>query len=625
MKIFLSYAREDAEVARVVYDRLCARNHTVFNWQAPENDGKRFIEATEEAIRNANYFLALMSPSYLASNWCREERNFAIRCEHERAGGATQFMQVLQVSQVSYRDAGYIGNYAWRDMTSPDSVASVLEALIEDMNQEAKPSPEPPSVETADNQGTLSRELVFRNREDELEKVLRGLANAAGPHFWLVIGPPRLGKTWFLERVCKDLPDSPEWVINRIDLREEPPEVREDAGRLLSRMFRRSMAAVDLESLRAIAIEISKSRQPHLCVLDSAELLDAATVASLRDHLQPIYQRVRQAGVSSSRLALIVASRQDEGWRGLRPDPRLASLPLTEFTVDVVQTALRGLGADRTIGEESYWDYATLAHNLTEGLPALLSLCLRWVVDQGWTDLDRMADAEIFRNVAGQYIESDLLTSASFFPGDTRQGNDELLALRSAYRLLAPYRLFTQSHLQHHLEQDPDLTDILGRLNWSAADLWEAITRTALLSRPTTEAWQRIHPAVRRLLYRYFYESGGLAEDAALAGVEAHGEAGRFIKYWSENQDGTEQVVGLVESLWHDANVLLTSSPGEAASELIASARKLSEDLRPSRAYTLLELRAYAEKLMRGDEEFQRAFSPIDGLFERLVAVVLRP
>lgn len=625
MKIFLSYAREDAETARVVYDQLCAGHHTVFNWQAPENEGKRFIEATEEAIRNANYFFALMSPSYVASNWCREERNFAIRCEHERGGTATQFVQVLLVSPVSYRDAGYIGNYAWRDITSPDSVVPILDALIKEMNQEAQPPPEAHSGETVDDQAAPSRELVFRNREDELEKVLRGLASAAGPHFWLVIGPPRLGKTWFLDRVCKDLADSPEWVIKRIDLHEEPLEVRADADRLLGRMFGRSMSAVDLDTLRDIAIGIRRSEKPHLCILDSAELLDATTVGKLREHLRPIYQRVRQAGASSGRLALIVASRQDEGWRGLRPDPRLANLPLTEFTVDVVQTALRDLGADRPIGEESYWDYATWAYSLTEGLPALLSRCLRWIVDQGWTDLDRMSSPEIFRKVAGQYIESDLLTSASFFPGDASQGDDELLALRNSYQLLAPYRLFTQSHLQHHLERDPDLTDILGRLNWSAAELWGAITRTALLTRPTTEAWQRIHPAVRRLLYRYFYESSDLAGGAALAGVEAHSEAGKFIKVWSENQAGTEQVVGLVESLWHDANVLLAGSPGDAADEFIASARQLSEDLRPSRAYTLLELRAYAEKLIRGDEEFQRACSLIDGLFERLVSVVLRP
>lgn len=624
MKIFLSYAREDAVAARVVYDRLRVGNHTVFNWQAPENEGKRFIEATEEAIKDANYFFALMSPSYLASNWCREERNFAIRCEHERAGGATQFVHVLQVSQVSYRDAGYLSNYAWRDITSPGSVVPVLDALIEEMSQEAQPPLEATPSETADEQDAPSGELVFRNREDELEKVLRGLANVAGPHFWLVIGPPRLGKTWFLERVCKDLADSSEWVINRVDLREESSEVRADADKLLGRMFGRPPSAVDLETLRAIAIEISRSKQPHLCILDNAELLDATTIGQLREHLRPIYRRVRQAGVPTSQLALIVASRQDEGWRGLRPDPRLANLPLTEFTVDVVQRALRDLGAGRSIGEDTYWDYATWAHNLTEGLPALLSRCLRWIVEQEWTDLDRMVRPEIFREVAGQYIESDLLTSKSFFPGDSSQGDDQLLALRNAHQLLAPYRLFTRSHLQHHLERDPDLTDSLGRLSWSATELWEAITRTALLTRPTTEAWQRIHPAVRRLLYRYFYESD-MAEDAALVGMEAHREAGRFIKVWAENQVGTEQVVGLVESLWHDANLLLADGSEEAADELIESARRLSEDLRPSRAYTLLELREYAEKLMRGDDEFQRVFSRFDGLFERLVAVVVWP
>jgi len=87
--------------------------------------------------------------------------------------------------------------------------------------------------------------------------------------------------------------------------------------------------------------------------------------------------------------------------------------------------------------------------------------------------------------------------------------------VRYAYRLLVPYRLFTQSHLRHHLVRDPDLTDILGRLNWSVIDLWRAIGSTALLVPEPIEPWKRIHPAVRRLLYRYFYELDSAADSPA--------------------------------------------------------------------------------------------------------------
>jgi len=625
MKIFLSYAREDADAARVIYERLRV-NHTIFNWQA-ENEGERFIQATEEAISSADYFFAILSPNYLASSWCREERNFALRCEHERTGD-TQFIHVLQVSNVNPRDAGYLGNYGWRDITIPEFIGPVLDALLERIGQGTRPTSPSSAPETTVERKAQSSEPVFRNREDELEKVLRGLTNAAGPHFWLVVAPPQLGKTWLLDRIRKDqvLAESPSWVISRTDLREQAPEVCTDADGVLSLMFSRSPSSVDREILREIAIEIIQSRQPHLYILDSAELLDAGTIISLREHLRPIYQYVLSAGVASCRLAVIIASRQDEGWRGLTPDPRLSDLSLTEFTMDVVQKALREMARDRSLGEDTYWRYAALAHNLTEGLPALLARCLQWIVNQEWTELERMAMPNVFRSIAGPYIESNLLTSESLAPGDLIQSNDQLLALRSAYRLLAPYRLFTQSHLQHHLERDPDLTDTLGRLGWSVTNLWKAISSTALLSRPPSiEPWQRIHPAVRRLLYRYFYEPDDTSHEDSPGGVEAHREASRFIKLWTENQVGTEQVVGLVEFLWHDANVVLSDGSDHATERLSTSARQLSEDLRPSRAYTLDELREYAAKLMQDDVEFQRAVGRVNGLFDRLVEIVRSP
>jgi hypothetical protein len=630
MKIFLSYASEDAEVARLIYERLQAAEITVFNFKDPENEGQRFINATERWIRQADHFFALLSPSYLDSKWCQEESNLALRHEHER-NSDTQFIHVLQVAKVNPRSVGYLGNYGWRDITAPNAVDSVLEAVLVRIDQDTQGVPAAPASEevpeVAADSGAAAQEVPFQNREDELEKVLRGLTNAAGPHFWLVLAPPRLGKTWFLDRVCKhqQLTEPVSWQIRRIDLRDQPAELRADADSLLSLMFGRPRFRIDREALRRIAIDIIQSRQPHLYILDSAELLDPRTVSRLREHLRPIYQWVLAGGLASSRLAVIVASRQDEGWRGLQPDPRLSDLSLSQFTVAVVQKALREMGQDIHISGETYWHYAELAHSLTEGLPALLTRCLQWIFDEAWIDLDRMGEPATFRAVAGPYIESELLTSGSLFPGDSIQGDDQLLALRHAYRLLAPYRLFTKSHLRHHLERDPDLTDVLGRLGWSVTNLWQAIIGTALLIRPPDGMWQRIQPPIRRLLYRYFYEPGCGAPDAALGGIEAHREAARFIKDWKENQIGTEQIVGLVECLWHDANVLLSGNPAQGAQDLIASARALSEDLRPSPAYTLEELREYAEKLMRDDDEFQRAVSSVEGLFDGLVGIVRSP
>jgi hypothetical protein len=173
-----------------------------------------------------------------------------------------------------------------------------------------------------------------------------------------------------------------------------------------------------------------------------------------------------------------------------------------------------------------------------------------------------------------------------------------LHVLESAYRILVPYRLFTQSHLRYYLERDPGFKDALENLGWSMADLWRAISGTELLSRPLNEPWQEIHAAIRRLLYRYFYRTD---EQRA----EAHNEAREFVKIWAEKQVGTEQVVGLVECLWHEAIAQGLREPSEMERSLTESARELSLALRPSSAYTVEELRAYAAQRMRNDEELE--------------------
>ena len=55
------------------------------------------------------------------------------------------------------------------------------------------------------------------------------------------------------------------------------------------------------------------------------------------------------------------------------------------------------------------------------------------------------------------------------------------------------------------------------------------------------------------------------------------------------------------------------------------SARTLSSALRESSAFTLAELREYAVGRMRDDDEFQETVANIDGLFNKLVDIVMAP
>ena len=62
-----------------------------------------------------------------------------------------------------------------------------------------------------------------------------------------------------------------------------------------------------------------------------------------------------------------------------------------------------------------------------------------------------------------------------------------------------------------------------------------------------------------------------------------------------------------------------------AKERLSASARTLSLALRPSEAYTVIELRAFAADRMRNDDEFRHVLGNNVELFSRLASIVRIP
>jgi hypothetical protein len=138
------------------------------------------------------------------------------------------------------------------------------------------------------------------------------------------------------------------------------------------------------------------------------------------------------------------------------------------------------------------------------------------------------------------------------------------------------------------------------------------------VTNPDCSTWQEIYPAIRRLLYRYFYRSD---EDRALA----HHEARKFVEIWADRQAGKEQVIGLLESLWHEACEIRLTQVAQMEERLTSAARTLSLGLRPSEAYTATELRAFAADRLRNDDEFRRVLGNDVGLLHRLSSIVRQP
>jgi transcriptional regulator with XRE-family HTH domain len=633
--VFLSYSEEDSDVARSISDRLHATGLEVFNWPDPSQHGKRIFHDIEASIKEADAFIAVLSPRFLASDSCGRQVAMAVQRDQDlrsRDPMAT-FISVALVAIVRPSDAGVLGTYDWLDMTSPRALGAALLQLADRFKPAAVPtvlaatdagaSDSAPLASSSRKDQVLGNrdEPVFRDREDELHKLVHGVTNSGGPHFWLVVAPPQLGKTWLLARVAADpaLSGDPAWIIRKVDARSEPPDVHRNAAALLTRLFELPRPATTApETLRGIAQDIIRSGQPHLCLLDSAELLSAETARDLRNCMSQIYHFVRKASRKGDiRLAFIVASRDNKEWKGVIPRPSLTPLPLSEFTPDVVQAALVDLAAEMGFSQAEIINYAQFVHRLTEGLPALIARCVRWIRDEEGVDMERLQTRELFEQLSCTYIQQELLTAESLLPYGQRQAEESLRALVQAYRVLAPYRLFTLFHLRHHWETDDEFRVAMAATGWDIAGLWAAIDGTSLLRRPLDEPWQEIHGAIRRLLYRYFYRT-----DETCA--EVQNEAGKVAEVWTERQTGKELARGLVECLWHESITLSLRDPVGKKQELIQTAERLSRDIQKSRAYMPPELRAFAVEQMYNDEEFQEAIGSQEFL-NRLAEVIAKP
>lgn len=620
----LCYAQQDVLAARVVVAQLGALGYAVA--YLPPDDGEQAFAQVRQAVERATAVIVLLTPAFISSSWCQRAARMAVdREEVLRAGNQTaSLIHVLEVGDTTDPDANYLRIYDRVRVNDPVSLDAAAVALGRRLAASDRAQRMNFRLVWRDL-GVVWRDLdppEFKNRTDEIDKVINGLTDSGGPHFWLVVAPPQLGKTWFLQKIRTRLGQEQPlaWSFGAVDVRAQL-DVRGSTVALLARMF--SLTGPALTESQAIsdsALAILRSERSWLCVLDSAELLEPAVATGLRKSLSRVHELLVASG-ADARLCLLVASRGEAEWRGVIPPPRLSILPLTGFTVEIVTQALREEMGRRSFDSRTLGGYARLVHQLSEGLPALLTRCLHWIKDEEWLEMERLGSQDLFEELAQPYIKSGLLsrqslftTNAAIWPTADGRGHPRL-ALEHAFRVLAPYRIFTQSHLRRSLETDPAFADALEQVGWSVENLWQVISDTSLLRRPLDEPWQELQAAIRRLLYRYYYTS----EERQAA---AHREARTFVQIWADRQNGKEQVIGLVEAIWHEAAMLRLSQPSELEESLIESATKLSRALESSSAYTESELRRYAVHRMRDDDELQEAVSGVAGLYDRLLEIV---
>jgi transcriptional regulator with XRE-family HTH domain len=457
-------------------------------------------------------------------------------------------------------------------------------------------------------------------RRVELDLLLNGLSTVGEPRFWLVTAPPGMGKTTLLRQLDGELGRTDSgWETSRVDLRAEPPGLRTDTMALLARLFYLDSSALDPATIhRAIAQRLSRGDRRFVCLLDSAEELSTRAVRQLRSSLGEVHRLLEQTGNPDVELAFVVASRLDAGWLGSGWLPRVSALTLPEFGVDVVEERLRAWAAQTDRSPAERFDRtAALVHRVTAGLPILLDPVLDWIRNEEWLDLHRLDSHEVFESLAGRFIDDGLLGQDSLFPADDAVTPARSNVLLAAVSYLVRYRFFTLSHVRRLEHADAAFKDSLERSKWSVEDLWSALGGSALLARPLPEPWREFHPAIRRLLFRHFY---AIAAD----GAAAHHEAAGFMTEWATSQTGRDQVMGLVEGLWHSAAALRLAgeSPDAVREKLRNNATEFAGTMKDTVAFSAEELREYAAGRVLADAELQESVAKIKGLSDELIDIL---
>lgn len=461
----------------------------------------------------------------------------------------------------------------------------------------------------------------FVDRQAELETMLHGLDNPAGPHFWLIVAPPGLGKSMFLTLAGKLKAQSPRWEVRSRDARKLKGALASDPAALVADFFGPELdTPSEPGATRRIAAGVVADGRRYLCMLDSAELLDERVVAGLRRYFGEIYERTGgwPGGKTAGRVTLVVASRLDAGWMGVIPAPRFELLPLAALTRDALAEAVMDL-AGRTGKQLDSAEHERATAGLVSisaGVPELMTSCLSWIEKTQWGQLDRLTREDLFRMLGYPFVHDRLLASSSLLPPSVSDhGGDRRQVVKHALRLIAPYRIFTQSHLGQHLTPRSRLSRELTSAGWVLKDLWNAIAGSALLGRPQYESWYVLQPRIRELLFRYFYETDELR-------TRAQREALAFDRIWTRGQKGGDQVAGITECIWHEAASLRASDPGQIEGKLMKSTHELVKTLREAGPKTVDDLRLELAERLRDDADLGDLLSDAPGVLNGLIRIV---
>ncbi|GAA2975039.1 toll/interleukin-1 receptor domain-containing protein [Actinokineospora diospyrosa] len=610
-RIFLSYSSADSEIATRVAGVLRERGAEVY-FEPPQDRGTRSPGAIAQEVERADAFVVLMSPAALGTEYCQVEHQMAAYRELKEQ---RRLLYKYRVAEGSKDGWGRLWDQV--DLLPPVSQNELVDALGV-VPIAGSPGP---SVER-------SREGPFRNRHDELNRVLDAMKTSGEHDFWIVTAPPKLGKTWFLTKVCAKLAENySDKLTTTVDLREQPLDLRHDADRLLRLLFNAEAdpqgSADDLVG-DLVRIILKRGRH-HIAVLDSAELLDRSTVESFRILASRVFDEVNsKPSKPDTRMTLVVASRRAGEWSGMNcqgePVLDFRVVNLSEFGDRVVRDMLNEISTDSQVEfqRDHVTQWTAALQQLSVGLPALLVRSVEWARIDQFYDSDACSDYRVFDTVVRPYVEGELLSMHTLVePGDKiaeRYG-----VLLKALELISAYRMVTTSHLKHHLDHDAEFGAALTEAAWAVEDLWDAIGKTALVT-GVSDLWHSLFPPFRALLCKHFHR-----DDERRRVV--HSSARELYEGLAANGiNGSDRVRVFLELIWHEAMLLQCTDAGGLAAKLPDTAAALAKRvIQPDTfgpAFGPAEFRASVRRQLREDREFAALTKPHNGLFDAVLTSV---
>lgn len=619
--VFLSYAKEDGAKAQQLVDALERNGIAVWHWQDTRRGSTRWIEEIEQRILDADAFVALVSTHFLTSYWCREEWHLALRKEQGlfEAKAGTGFVIVTKLADCEV-SANFLGSRNMLDLTSRgyEDVASTLAKQIVDEGAKQKVT----DMQVDGKVRTASQDWPrFQNRRAELDELTSAITNPGGRHFWSVVAGPQMGKSWFLERLPRELGDKWNGEPRYVDLRRESSSLYGNGELLLLRLMGMQGDHINEAAYDQILETISESRQPWLLMVDGAEWLEDEAARVFRSFVSRLYRDLVQDGIKGVTLAVVVAGRNRcDPWKGVKPKPEFRKLELTSFEPSIVLDALKDMARidEREFNRDDWFhENAQRLHRLSEGLPALLIRYMSKLRELRYAQAKRLEREEIFRELAQPYVNQQLLSREALglplTQGVAKTSAAQQKILEKALGHLCVFRIFTASHIKQTASRDGEFGSLLFEAGWAERDLRMGLSRTHLL-RDSDELWMELDPAIRRLLFRYFHQQP--ADQ-----LKAHQYAGEFYEGW-KIPAGKEQAVMRVEALWHRTETIRLGKVHEGASLVIQYYLGLLDQVPAINGYEGVEVLNYLRDRMMADDELQQSLYEVDAnLFDDLHAL----